>query len=243
MPLDGSIDRVATAAIVHLLSAGAAKGLVLALQPEYERAGDLQLASTFGAVGAMREQLDAGAPCDAIVLTRAMLDDLASAGRVVADSVRDLGWVHTGVAVPQGAAVPAVADASALRGLLQGASAIYLPDPERATAGIHALKVLRELGQAQPERLRPHPNGAAAMAAMARAGDPSAVGITQVSEILYTPGLQLLGALPAPFALATLYSAAVAQRAPQPAAAAGLLALLAAPAQASLRRRSGFEPH
>jgi len=231
------------ATTVHLLSAGAAKGLVLALQPVFERASGLQLASTFGAVGAMREQLDAGAPCDAIVLTRSMLDDLAAAGRVVAGSVCDLGRVHTGVAVPQGAAAPTVDDAAALRGLLQRASAIYLPDPERATAGIHALKVLRELGQAQPERLRPHPNGAAAMAAMARAADPSAVGITQVSEILYTPGLQLLGALPPPFALATLYSAAVAQGASQPVAAASLLALLSAPAQASLRQQSGFEPH
>ena len=228
---------------VHLLSAGAAKGLVLALQPDFERASGVQLVSTFGAVGAMREQLDAGAPCDAIVLTRAMLDALAAAGKTLVGSVRDIGWVHTGMAVLQGAAAPRVADAAALRALLQRASAIYLPDPERATAGIHALKMLRELGQAQPERLRPFPNGAAAMAAMARAADPAAVGITQVSEILYTPGLQLLGALPPPFALATLYSAAVMQRAPQAEAAARLLALLSAPAQAALRQRSGFAPH
>ncbi len=227
---------------VHLLSAGAAKGLVLALQPDFERGSGLQLASTFGAVGAMREQLEAGAPCDAIVLTRSMVDALAAAGRTVADSVRDIGWVHTGVAVPQGAAAPAVADAAALRALLQSARAIYLPDPERATAGIHALKVLRELQQAQPERLRLHANGAAAMAAMARAADAASVGITQVSEILYTPGLQLLGALPPPFALATLYSAAVVKGASQAEAAASLLALLSAPARASLRQQSGFEP-
>jgi molybdate transport system substrate-binding protein len=103
--------------------------------------------------------------------------------------------------------------------------------------------VLRELGQAQPERLRPFPHGAAAMAAMAAAADRAAVGITQVSEILYTPGLQLLGALPPPFALATLYSAAVVQGAAWPAEAAGLLALWSAPAQAALRQQCGFEPH
>jgi len=233
-------------AALHLLSAGAAKGLVLALQPELERASGLQLVSTFGAVGAMREQLDGGAPCDAIVLTRSMIDELTAARQADADSVRDIGWVHTGVAVPLGAAAAqarlALTDAAALGGLLQGASAIYLPDPQRATAGIHAIKVLRELGQAQPERLRPHPNGAAAMAAMAHAADAASVGITQVSEILYTPGLRLLGPLPPPFALATLYSAAVVQRAAQGAAAASLLALLSAPAQAALRQRSGFEP-
>jgi molybdate transport system substrate-binding protein len=226
---------------VHLLSAGAAKGLVLALQPQFERASGLQLVSTFGAVGAMRELLDAAAPCDAIVLTRSMLDALAAAGRVDPHSVRDLGWVHTGVAVPQGAPAASVANAAELRALLLRASAIYLPDPQRATAGIHALKVLRELEQAQPERLRAHPNGAAAMAALAREGDPAAVGITQVSEILYTPGLRPLGLLPPPYGLATLYSAGVVQAALQTPAAGALLALLSAPEHAALRQQGGFE--
>lgn len=231
------------ATAVHLLSAGAAKGLVLALRDEFERASGHSLVSTFGAVGAMREQLEAGARCDAIVLTRAMIDALAAAGRVDARSVCDLGWVHTGVAVPQGSPTPSVADPAALRALLERASAIYLPDPERATAGIHALKVLRELGQAQPARLRPHPNGAAAMAALARDGAPSAVGITQVSEILYTAGLQLLGVLPPPYALATLYSGAVVLGAPQTEIARSLVSLLCAPAHAALRQRSGFAAH
>ncbi|HEU5294687.1 MAG TPA: substrate-binding domain-containing protein [Burkholderiaceae bacterium] len=227
---------------VHLLCAGAAKGLVLALQGEFERSRDAELVSSFGAVGALREQLDAGAPCEAIVLTRTLIDSLAREGRVDAASVRDLGAVDTGVAVLHAAPAAVVSDTDALQSLLQRASAIYVPDPQRATAGIHALRVLRELGQAQPERLRAHPNGAAAMAALARDGDPLAVGITQVSEILYTPGLRLLGALPSPFALATLYSAAVVRGTAQPEAAADLLALLAAPAQAATRRRCGFEP-
>jgi len=226
---------------VHLLCAGAAKGLVLALKDEFERAQDAELVSTFGAVGALREQLDAAVPCDAMVLTRTMTDALAGAGRIDAASVRDLGAVATGVAVPLVAPPAAVADPDALKALLQRASAIYLPDPQRATAGIHASKVLRELAQAQPERLRAHANGAAAMAALAREGDAGAVGITQVSEILYTPGLRLLGVLPPPFALTTLYSAAVPTSAAQPAAAASLLALLSAPAHATARRQCGFE--
>jgi molybdate transport system substrate-binding protein len=227
---------------LHLLSAGAAKALVQALQGDFERDGGLPLSATFGAVGAMREQLEGGAPCDAIVLTRAMIDDLGAAGRIDAASVRDLGWVHTGVAVPRDAPAAAVSDPNTLQALLQRAHAIYLPDPERATAGIHALKVLRALNQAQPERLRAHPNGAAAMTALARDGDAASLGITQVSEILYTPGLRLLGALPPPYALATLYSAAVVHGTVQAEAAASLLALLCAPAQAAGRQRSGFEP-
>jgi molybdate transport system substrate-binding protein len=228
---------------LHLLCAGAAKGLVLALQPEFERESGLALSATFGAVGAMRELLDGGAPCDLIALTRTMIDALAAAERVDAAGIRDIGWVHTGVAVPQDAPAAAVDDVPALQALLARARVIYLPDTERATAGIHALRVLRELGQAQPAgRLHAHPNGAAAMAAMALAADPASVGITQVSEILYTPGLRLLGVLPPPFGLATLYSAAVVRGAAQAAAAANLLSLLTAPAKSQWRAQGGFRP-
>jgi molybdate transport system substrate-binding protein len=90
-------------------------------------------------------------------------------------------------------------------------------------------------------RLRAFPNGAAAMAALAQQADPLAVGITQVSEILYTPGVQLLGALPAPHGLATLYSAAVMRGAAHAAAAARLLERLSAPAVARWRQQRGFE--
>jgi molybdate transport system substrate-binding protein len=229
-------------AALHLLSAGAAKGLVLALQADHERDSGLALDGGFGAVGAILDRFNGGAPCDVIVLTRTMIDALAREGRVDPASVADIGWVHTGVAVPQDAPVRSVHDADALRAMLVDASAIYLPDPERATAGIHAMRVLRDLGLAGLEDLlRAHANGAAAMAAMAREGGPAAVGITQVSEILYTVGVRLLGPLPPPHGLATLYSAAVTRAAVQTAAAALLMSRLTGTAGAGLRRQCGFE--
>jgi molybdate transport system substrate-binding protein len=226
---------------LHVLSAGAAKGLVQGLQPEFERDIGVTLQATFGAVGAMLERLNSGAACDVIILTRAMLDALARDGRIE-PRIADLGWVHTGVAVASNAALRPVADVSALRAVLEPARTIYLPDPERATAGIHALRVLKTLGLSDIEaRLRAFPNGAAAMAALAQQADPQSVGITQVSEILYTPGVQLLGALPAPHGLATLYSAAVMRGAAHAGAAVQLLERLCAPSAARWRQQRGFE--
>ena len=225
-----------------MLSAGAAKGLVQGQQADFERDSGLTLQCTFGAVGAVLERLNAGAPCDLIVLTRAMIDTLARDGRVDSARIADLGWVHTGVAVPAGAAALPVSDVPSLRAVLAPASAIYLPDPERATAGIHALRVLKALELPDVEaRLRAFPNGAAAMAALAEQADPRAVGITQVSEIRYTAGVQLLGVLPAPHGLATLYSGALARGAAQADAAARLLQRLSAPERAGWRRQAGFE--
>jgi molybdate transport system substrate-binding protein len=230
---------------LHLLSAGAAKGLVEALRPDFERAHGVAFESAFGAVGAMREKLLAGEPCDVIILTAKMIEGLATTGVVTGDSPRALGKVFTGVAVPDGEAVFDPTDAGTLRAALAAARGIYLPDPERATAGIHFANVLKKLGLHDDlrARLRPYANGALAMRAMADAsvaGETGLVGCTQVTEIKYTEGVRLLGLLPKEFELATLYTAAVCKRAAEPGLAETLVELLAAESSQALRRSGGF---
>ena len=152
--------------------------------------------------------------------------------------------MFTGIAVRSGEPRPAIADRAALRETLAAATALYCPDPERATAGIHFVKVLRELGlwpDVAP-RLRSYPSGAVAMGELARAQGPGLVGCTQVTEILYTPGVTLVGPLPVEFELATVYSAAVSSRARHPELARRLVEMLAGPTAARLRAAGGFAP-
>ena len=47
------------------------------------------------------------------------------------------------------------------------------------------------------------------MRALAESHDAAAIGCTQVSEILYTSGVELVGVLPREFGLTTTYSAAI----------------------------------
>lgn len=229
--------------LLHLLSAGAAQGLVTALQARLAQEHGIALNATFGAVGAMLEKLDAGAPADAIILTRAQIDALAADGRVVAESRIDLGVVRTGVALKAEAMPVDVASAEQLRAALLGAIEIHFPDPQRATAGIHFDKVIDALGvrvEIEP-RLRPHPNGATAMRALAASPQATAIGCTQKTEILSTPGVQWIGALPREFELATVYSAAIAASARMPQQAGALLALLGAAETREARLHLGFE--
>jgi molybdate transport system substrate-binding protein len=227
---------------LHILSAGAAKALVLAMQERFSAARAATFNSTFGAVGAIKERLLAGEPCDLIILTAAIIADLAVQQLVRADSVAALGRVPTGIAVPAGQARHAIADAAALRAALAAARGIYLPDPERATAGIHLANVLRALGiyEHVRDRLRPYPNGAAAMRAMADAVEPALIGCTQVTEINYTQGVSLVGVLPREFELATTYSVAVCAKAAEPALALEFAALLTGPESRALRVQGGF---
>jgi molybdate transport system substrate-binding protein len=248
----------AAAPPLRLLSAGAAQGLVQALQPGFERApGGAPLLGRFGAVGAMKEALLAGEPADVFISTHKMVLELAAEGRLVPGSEVPLGRVATGVAL-RAADVPASTDGTgavggaahivsspaALGAALAAASAIYFPDPERATAGIHFAKVLAELGLAERTRARwrTFPNGATAMRELATAGPAGAIGCTQVSEILITPGVVLAGPLPRRFELSTLYTAAITASAAQTTAAARWLAWLGAGAHAAQRRQSGFDP-
>ena len=78
------------------------------------------------------------------------------------------------------------------------------------------------------------------MAALAKAAVPGSLGTTQTTEILYTPGLVLVGPLPPGYELSTVYAAAVSTAAQAPEAARALVALLTGEASAALRRRSGF---
>ena len=228
---------------LHVLSAGAAKGLVEALAPALQTATGATLRGEFGAVGAIRERLLSGAPCDVIILTAATLDALAHDGRVAADTIAPLGRVRTGIAVRDGEAVPAIADRDELRRCLLAAKGLYLPDTERSTAGVHCIKVLRQLDiyDVVASRLRAFPNGAIAMRELAQSREPGLVGCTQVTEIRYTPGVTLVGPLPAEFELATTYSVAIATSASRPDVARTLADMLAGEISLELRRKGGFD--
>ena len=228
--------------LLHLLSAGAAQGLVTQLEDRFERKFLCSIDASFGAVGMMKDSLLAGAPCDVLILTEALISQLGASGELVAGSAQALGVVKTGVAVRDGEPRPDVGSPAALKGTLQAARGIYFPDPVKATAGIHFMKVLVQLGldAELADRLRPFPNGATAMNALSEMAEPGLIGCTQVTEILNTPGVQLIAPLPKEFELATVYTAALCTRSAQPQAARELIALLASAEAAALRRACGF---
>ena len=228
---------------ISLLSGGAAQGLVTQLEHRFETEHRCSIDASFGAVGMMKDSLLAGASCDVIILTQALIEQLSQGGEVLTPSIHVLGIVKTGIAVKIGDAAPAVGSPAELKIALQSARGIYFPDPVKATAGIHFMAVLKQLGldTELAARLHPFPNGAAAMNAMAEAEGDGFLGCTQVTEILYTDGVKLVAPLPKEFELATVYTAAACTRAAEPEAANQLIALLVSPDAATVRTACGFE--
>jgi len=228
---------------LNVLCAGAVQGLVKALEPRFAIETGGSLSVRFGAVGALKEALQEGAPCDVMIVTDAMVVALQAAGALGERPRAPLGRVRTGVAVRSGEPVPDISTPESLKTALQAARAIYFPDPQRATAGIHFAAVLDRLGLREllAPRLRTFPNGATSMRELAADAGAGAIGCTQITEIRYTPGITLAGPLPDAFELSTVYTAALGARTQQPGLAQHFIDLLAGESTRAMRIKGGFE--
>jgi molybdate transport system substrate-binding protein len=227
---------------LKILSGGAAQGLVHALSSQFKAQTGCEIEGTFGAVGAMRDKLLGGAPADMLILTQALIAELARTGHVVAGSATDIGPVLTAVAVRTGDPAPQIGDAGALRNALRAADGVYFPDPKLATAGIHFAKVIEALGLTEElkNRLRVFPNGTTAMRELAAVKGGRPIGCTQITEILATSGATLVGLLPKEFELVTIYTIGICANAREPALAQKFAAMMTSPAAHELRERLGF---
>ena len=225
-----------------ILSGGAAQGLVASLAGGFKAETGLEITGEYGAVGGMADKLRNGAHADIIILTAALVAKLAAEKLVVASSIADVGVVETALAVRSGDPKGSVGNADDLRKALLAADAIFVPDTKTSTAGIHVANVLRQLGIADQVagRLKIYPNGATAMRELAASQARHPIGCTQTTEIISTRGVELSGALPRGCELATMYTAAVATRAENAAAAKALIGLLTGQDASEARRRAGF---
>lgn len=229
-------------ASLHILSGGAAQGLVERLKSVFTAKTGLDIEGEFGAVGAMAGKLRSGRPTDIVILTRALVGTLAQEKLVAPASVKNVGVVETALAVRTADPKVSAPDQEGLRQALLAADAIYVPDTRVSTAGIHVAKLLALLGIAGDveSRLKIYPNGATAMRHLADSPASRPIGCTQATEIISTPGVTLSGALPPGCELATVYAAGAVTGAERPREAQILIDILTAADHRDLRRRAGF---
>jgi molybdate transport system substrate-binding protein len=227
-----------------VFSGGAAAGVVKGIQKDFETIHQCQIQGTFSAVGAMRDLVLQGNPCDMVILSKSLVADLVTSGHVLADSVRSLGVVPTGIAVPSSRTteLPPIQTIEELKATFRSAPALYFPDMEKSTAGIHFMKVMQQLGldHELKERFKTFPNGATAMAEMALDPNPLVLGGTQTTEINITPGVQLIGLLPQEVALNTDYTLGICKHAKYPELAQKLADVLTGAQSLEIRKKIGY---
>jgi molybdate transport system substrate-binding protein len=233
--------QAAGAAEVKILTAGAMRAVVLALQPEIEQQTGHKLTIDRGTAGALGRRITQGEAFDVAIITPVVVDDLISKAKIVAGSRIDLAKVGMGVAVKAGAALPDIGTVEAFKRTLLAARSVTYTDPRSGgSSGIYFDKLLDRLGIGDQVRPKARLGQGGYVAEQVVRGEAE-IAVHQISEIVPVKGAVLVGPLPAEIQNITVYSGGLGAAAKDPAAAKAVLAVLAGPASATILKSKGLE--
>jgi molybdate transport system substrate-binding protein len=192
---------------------------------------------------ALIERLQGGETADLLILNRAGMDAMQREGRILAGSETTLASSPAAIAVKAGAPHPDIATADALKRTLLAARAISYSDPQAGGAsGIHFAKLIEQLGIAREVNAKNRFPPAAGLCARFLPTDEVELAIQQVPELKQVGGIEIVGPLPKPYDLVTVFVAGIEKASATAAEARSLLDFLRTPAAATVFREKGLDP-
>ena len=232
----------ASAAEVKVLTAGAFKEVVLALVPDFEKQTGNKVVVANDTAGALKKRIEGGETFDVAIITPAVVDELASAGKIVTGSRANIASVSVGVMVKEGAPKPDVGTVEALKqALLAAKSVAYIDPASGGSSGIYIDKLLERLGIADQVRPKAKLKKGGHVADLIVSGEAE-LGLHQISEIVAVKGAALVGPLPKEIQNTTTYAAGLSAAAQNKEAAQTLIKTLSGPAAAAILKSKGMEP-
>jgi molybdate transport system substrate-binding protein len=196
------------------------------------------LVESVGGVDAAK-RIAAGEAFDGVVLASGAIDTLSAQGHVVAGSRVDLVRSPMAAAIPAGAARPSIETDEAVRQAVLSARHIgYSTGP----SGDHLLVLFDRwgVGAVVKDRLVQARPGIP-VASLVASGEAD-LGFQQLSELLNVGGIEILGLLPEAIQGTTTFSGGIARASTQVERVREVLAFMASPAVASIKRTHGMEP-
>jgi molybdate transport system substrate-binding protein len=231
-----------SAAEIHVMSGGAPKEVFAQLAPKFEHQTGIKVKFTYAVITELREKLGAGATADVLVLPTLVLDSLAKAGKLRADSRATFGTVGISVAVKEGASRPDISSKEKFRGAMLAARSVVHATPGKTPSGTHMGKVMEQLGiadaMAKKVIFKPALDGGVQLVAAGQAE----IGIYPASEVAGVKGLTIVGPLPAEINLEIVYGAAATTDSAAPNTAWAFVKFMAALENRSIWKEAGFEP-
>lgn len=220
------------------ISSMATRALLAELSAAYtQRTGTAVAIESVGGVDAAK-RVQAGEAFDVVVLASDAQAKLAASGHVAAGSVVDL--VHSGVAVAvkSGASSPDLSSEEAVKHAVLAARSIgYSTGP----SGTQLLALFERWGliDALRARLVQAPSGTPVGRLVAEGRVE--LGFQQRSELLGLAGIRIVGDMPEPVQITTVFAAGLATVSARAEEVRALLGWLASPAVAAVKQRHGME--
>lgn len=199
----------------------------------------------FGTVGALQAKLDAGETADVLILSRAMIDKLATAGALAPGSRAEVARTFIAVCIRANSPPPDIATVDGFRRTLEAAQAVAMSDPAvGGTAAVYVPVLFERLGIAAAMKRKSLPQQSGVEVARRVVEGTADLGLTLSGEIASVEGAAVAGPLPPPYGQDTIYTAAVSASSAFPDEARAFVAALTAPDARPVWRKAGFEtPH
>jgi molybdate transport system substrate-binding protein len=237
----GCIFRLASAAEIKVLSAGAIEPGMRPAVTAFEKESGHQIKLIFNTAPQLRKRIADGEAWDVVLAPPAAIDEFARAGKAEAGGV-NVGRVGLGVAVRPGAPVPDLTTVESLKTAITQADSLVF---NRASTGLYLEAWLKKQGLYEQVLARStrYPDGASVLEHVLK-GRGTEIGFGAITEILLyrDKGLKFVGPLPADIQNYTAYSATVMTGTVQPAAARALVAYLANAHGQAIFKAAGIEP-
>jgi molybdate transport system substrate-binding protein len=231
----------ALAADIKVLTAGAMRGVLAELLPQFETDTGHKVSLDNATAGMLAQRIEAGEAFDVAVITPKAIDGLIGKGKIAPGSRVDVAKVGIGVAVKAGAPLPDIATVEAFKRTLLAARSVAYIDPKAGgSSGIYFDGLLDRLGIAGEVRPKARLKQGGYVAELVASGEAE-VAVHQISEIVPVKGVVLVGPLPAEVQNFTTYTAAIGADARDAAAAKALVERLAGPAAGPILKTKGME--
>ncbi len=225
---------------LHVLISDGMKTVVEEMTPQIEQAIGCKLVAKFNSSKNLRDEIQAGEPFDAAILTADVLDDLIRQGKIASAGRADLSRTGLGMGVRAGAAKPDIGTPEALKKTLLNAKSVSF-NPTGASAA-PTYDMFSRMGIADAMKPKLVLDKEAGRPQMNVAGGQVELVISLVPEIKFFPGVDLVGSIPAEYQSYVNFAAGIAANPHDPTAAKALIQFLSGPALKPVLRAKGMEP-
>jgi molybdate transport system substrate-binding protein len=211
------------------------------LAPIFEQKTGNKLTISYDLAANQKKRILDGERADVIILTRAMMEDLAKQNKLASPSITNVAGTPVALAARAGAPKPDISTPDAFKQTLLSAKSISYADPAKGgLSGVVAGKAIERLGIAEQMKTKTTLVPGAQSPDLVAKGEVE-LGIAQASEIVPVAGVQLVGPLPGELGSLTLFSGGVGAESGSADAAKALIEFLSG-AEAALHFKSkGFE--
>ena len=238
----GAAAPAAYAAEVKVMSTVALTPTLGDLTPKYESSSGNKLTIIYSTIADLKKRIDAGETADLMILSRPVLDELQTQGKVAQGSIVNVGRSYVAIGVRAGAPQPDISTLEKLKAALLATKSISYADPAKGGAsGVYFAKVLDRLGIADQLKSKTVLVPGAEAGELVAKGEVE-MGVAQASEIAAIPGTQVVGPLPGDLHREMIFSVGIGSTSKDPVAAKTLIELLTSPTGAAVLKSKGMDP-